>query len=141
MLLLVASVLLTACASGLPTIIVDEAHFTAFKQGALNEGYQLRPAEGFTIDATGYPFVIPAEAPAIPGPNMIQVTTGDGQVFGHPWDLQYTRYTLTAENLVNTETGAGFPGLTAGESYLLGVGYLDSGGRFTVLWASVVDVK
>ena len=132
--------LLTACAPGLPTVVVDEQHFTAFKQGEFEQGYQFKPADGFHVDATGYPFLIPAESPFIPGPNMIQVTTGDGQVFSHPWDMQATRYELTPANLINLETGAAFPGLVAGQGYLLGIGYLESSGRFNVLWAAVINV-
>lgn len=133
--------LLSACAPGLPLVVVDEAHFQSLKQGSLDGGYKLSAGEGFVLDATGYPFLIPAEAPQVPGPNMIQLSTSDGQVYSHPWDLNLTRYELTGATLVNVDTGQAFPGLVAGQSYLLGVGYLDAGGRFTVLWAAVVDVK
>lgn len=131
---------LAACAPARPTIIVDEEHFTAFKQGDFADSYKVQSADGFWLDATGYPFLIPAETPEVPGPNMIQVTTGEGQVYNHPWNLMNTRYELTPENLLNPATGEQFPGLLAGESYLLGIGYLDGNGRFTVLWAAVVDV-
>ena len=133
--------LLTACTPSLPLVIVDEEHFQALKQGSTEAGYQLPAGKGFTLDATAYPFLIPADAPEVPGPNMIQLSAGDGMVYSHPWNMQQTRYDLTPETLVSIETGQAFPGLVAGQSYLLGVGYLDATGRFTVLWAAVVDVR
>jgi hypothetical protein len=133
-------VLLAACAPSLPLVIVDEAHFTAFKHGEIDEAYEVTPGPGLRLDATGYPFLIPAEAPAVPGPNMVQITTSDGQVYSHPWDMRQTVYELTPDTLASIETGEAFPGLEAGDSYLLGVGYLDASGRFTVLWASVLNV-
>ena len=136
---LLIALLLAACAADPRVIVVDEAHFTAFKQGDLNNTYEVPSGNGFTVDATGYPFLIPMEAPEVPGPNMIQLTTADGAVFNHPWNMQNTRYELSSENLINPVDGAKFPGLAAGESYLLGIGYLDGEGRFTVLWAAVVD--
>jgi hypothetical protein len=138
---LLSFILLAACAPVLPTIITDEAHFTAFKHGEFQDAYVLAPAPGFTVDATNYAFVIPAEAPEVPGPNMIQLTTGDGLVYSHPWDLQFTRYDLNAKTLTGSDPAQPFPGLQDGESYLLGIGYLDAAGRFTVLWAAVVDVR
>jgi hypothetical protein len=135
------AVLLAACAPSLPLVIVDEAHFTAFKHGEIDEAYEVAAGPGLRLDATGYPFLIPAEAPQVPGPNMVQITTSDGQVYSHPWDLRQTVYDLTPETLASMETGEAFPGLEAGGSYLLGVGYLDAAGRFTVLWASVLKVS
>ncbi len=138
---LLAVLVLAACAPGLPLVVVDEAHFTAFKQGVPEDNYKLRPSTGFTLDATGYPFLLPAEAPEVIGPNMIQLSASDGQVYSHAWDMALTRYELTPENLVNLDTGTAFPGLVAGESYLLGVGHLDATGRFTVLWAAILNVQ
>jgi hypothetical protein len=133
--------LLAACAPSLPTLVVDEAHFSAFKHGAQEGAYELAPGRGFIVDATGYPFLIPAEAPQVPGPNMLQLSASDGQVYTQPWDLQYTRYEVTPDTLVNAEAGNAFPGLQDGQSYLLGIGYQDANGRFTVLWAGVIDVR
>jgi hypothetical protein len=138
---LLSALVLAACTPSLPLVVVDEEHFHAFTEGPLAVSYQVPAGPGLTLDATGYPFVIPADAPEVPGPNMIQVVGEDEKVYSQPWNMQQTRYDLTPETLVNIETGDAFPGLAAGKSYVLGVGHLDAAGRFVVLWASWVDVK
>ena len=55
--------------------------------------------------------------------------------------MQQTVYDLSSATLTHAETGEPFPGLVCGQSYIVGVGHLDSTGRFVVLWAALVDVQ
>jgi len=133
--------LLAGCAPALPLVVVDDEHYQALSTGPVPLAYKVAPGPGVTLDATGYPFVIPASAPEVPGPNMIQVMGSNDQVYSHPWDMQQTVYDLTPETLTHVETGEPFQGRVPGQSYLVGVGYLDATGRFVVLWAGLVGVQ
>ena len=134
-------VVLAACSPALPVVVVDDEHYQALSVGPVPLAYKVAPGPGFTLVATGYPFLIPASAPEAPGPNMIQVIGSDEQVYSHPWDMQQTVYDLTPATLTHAETGEPFPGLEPGVNYLVGVGYLDATGRFVVLWAGLVEVQ
>ena len=69
---------LAACSPALPRVVVDDEHYQALSTGPVTLAYKVAPGPGLTLDATGYPFVIPANArPRCPGPNIIQVIGSD----------------------------------------------------------------
>ncbi len=140
--LVIMFVLVAACSAlGLPVVKIDEAHYTPVKYDSSEVvSYKLQAGKGFILDGTGYTFVIPADAD-VPGPNMIQVVDEAGAVYTQAWDMQQTRYEVSASTLSPSDGGQAFPGLQAGKSYMVGVGNLEATGRFVVMWAAIVEVK
>src|SRR5512144_2745339 len=102
--MVVVSVVSTACSElGLPVVKIDEEHYTPVKYNSPEVvSYKLKAGRGFILDGTGYAFVIPADAD-VPGPNMIQMVDESGVVYTQAWDMQQTRYEVSANTLSANE--------------------------------------
>jgi hypothetical protein len=122
----------------LPTILVDEDH-RQFEGGG-NLPYEVKPAIGLILDASGYVFVIPSDG-EFQAPNMIQLMVDSQSFYGLPWKDGVTRYRLTVETLNPLGDAKPFAGLISGDQVAVAIGYQRDADNFFVLWAGIVNVR
>jgi hypothetical protein len=123
-----------------PVVVVDPAHSVLSRpKDALR--YSIEPGQGFELDGTQSTIDPPTNAGG--KLNAVQIV-GNGRAYMLPWDPQVKRATVDASSVEAIE-GPAFPGVHAGESWVVAIGVqhaneADHKLDFYPAWVGFVDV-
>lgn len=135
-----------AAKSSLPVILVDLEHLQVKRADGTTPPYYVIPAgDGFSIDASALPSVLPAGI-EFTEPDAIKVIVNNQQ-YSIPWVKGQSMYSVSAQTLTPMAGASAFTGLKAGTQVVIAIGHVGQGkaaganGTFEPMWGGIATVQ